>query len=50
VLAAAARLYVGAGFVLISEEAHHSFGVDLVGQIYELDLTNSPEPLTRGDN
>lgn len=50
VLAAAARLYVAAGFVLISEEPHHSFGVDLVGQIYELNLTNpSPKPPRDGD-
>jgi GNAT superfamily N-acetyltransferase len=40
VLAAAARLYVAAGFVLTSEEPHQSFGVDLVGRIYELDLTD----------
>jgi len=27
-----------AGFRLTAERAHHSFGVDLVGQTYELDL------------
>jgi GNAT superfamily N-acetyltransferase len=37
-LVAARRIYVAAGFTLISEEPHHSFGVDLTGQFYELDL------------
>jgi GNAT superfamily N-acetyltransferase len=37
-LAAARHLYLERGFVLIAEEQHHSFGVDLVGQTYELDL------------
>lgn len=41
VLVAAARLYLTAGFTLVEEEPHHSFGVDLVGQFYELDLASS---------
>jgi GNAT superfamily N-acetyltransferase len=38
VLTAAARIYLKAGFVLTSSEAHHSYGADLVGQTYELTL------------
>lgn len=38
-LTAAHRIYQGAGFVLMKEEPHHSFGHDLVGQEWELDLT-----------
>ena len=34
----AGRIYVERGFVLTAEEPQHSFGVDLVGQTYELDL------------
>jgi GNAT superfamily N-acetyltransferase len=37
-LVAARRIYLAAGFVLTGEEPHHSFGVDLVGQTYELEL------------
>ena len=38
-LVAARAVYLARGFRLVGEEPHHSFGVDLVGQTYELDLT-----------
>jgi len=38
VLASARRIYQATGFKLVSEEKHHSFGKDLVGQIWELKL------------
>ena len=38
VLADARRIYEKAGFQLIEEEAHHSFGQDLVGQVWARDL------------
>jgi GNAT superfamily N-acetyltransferase len=38
VLAAARSLYHARGFRLFAEERHHSYGADLVGQFYELDL------------
>jgi GNAT superfamily N-acetyltransferase len=37
-LVAARQVYLRRGFTLIKEEPHHSFGVDLVGQTYHLDL------------
>ncbi|MFZ3492542.1 GNAT family N-acetyltransferase [Streptomyces sp. 5.8] len=37
-LVAARGIYLAAGFRLVEEEPHHSFGADLVGQVYELDL------------
>jgi DNA-binding MarR family transcriptional regulator/GNAT superfamily N-acetyltransferase len=38
VLGAARAIYVDAGFTLDREEPHHSFGHDLVGQFWSLDL------------
>jgi DNA-binding MarR family transcriptional regulator/GNAT superfamily N-acetyltransferase len=38
ILSAAHHIYRDAGFRLVSEQPHHSFGVDLVAQTWELDL------------
>jgi DNA-binding MarR family transcriptional regulator/N-acetylglutamate synthase-like GNAT family acetyltransferase len=38
ILVAARDIYQRAGFVRVAEEKHHSFGVDLVGETWELKL------------
>jgi GNAT superfamily N-acetyltransferase len=37
-LAAARQIYLSRGFKLVCEEAHRSYGAELVGQVYELAL------------
>jgi GNAT superfamily N-acetyltransferase len=37
-LTVARRIYTSRGFALTDEQPHHSFGVDLIGQTYELAL------------
>lgn len=40
VLTAARKLYVRAGFTLVAEKSHHSYGADLVGQDWRLPLVD----------
>ncbi|MFI0979525.1 GNAT family N-acetyltransferase [Streptomyces sp. NPDC021093] len=42
VLTAARKIYQRAGFVLVAEEPHRSYGADLVGQDWRLDLAAGP--------
>lgn len=37
-LEAARSIYLKRGFELVEEKPHHSFGVELVGEVYEIDL------------
>jgi GNAT superfamily N-acetyltransferase len=38
ILHSARRIYEDAGFRLTKEERHHSFGHDLVGQVWDLEI------------
>jgi hypothetical protein len=38
-LLAARGIYAAAGYRLVASEPHHSFGHDLVGETWNLDLT-----------
>ncbi|SMQ16458.1 transcriptional regulator, MarR family with acetyltransferase activity [Streptomyces sp. Ag82_O1-12] len=43
ILGSARRIYQRHGFVLVAEKPHHSFGRDLTGQDWRLDLYATPE-------
>jgi DNA-binding MarR family transcriptional regulator/GNAT superfamily N-acetyltransferase len=47
ILHAARHIYLDQGFKLVKEERHHSFGKDLVGQYWELDLEAKQRPAER---
>ena len=38
ILTAARGIYARAGFKLVAEEPHHSFGVDLIGETWDINL------------
>jgi GNAT superfamily N-acetyltransferase len=44
VLSSARRIYQAFGFTLVGEDPHHSFGHDLVGQHWTLDLAAARTP------
>jgi DNA-binding MarR family transcriptional regulator/GNAT superfamily N-acetyltransferase len=46
ILIAARKIYQSAGFQLVAEEPHRSFGKELVGQTWTLDLTRERPPST----
>jgi GNAT superfamily N-acetyltransferase len=41
VLVSARRIYEAAGFTMVEQEPHHSFGQHLVGQVWELPLDDT---------
>jgi DNA-binding MarR family transcriptional regulator/N-acetylglutamate synthase-like GNAT family acetyltransferase len=43
-LTSARKIYLAAGFKLVRQEKHHSFGKDLVGQTWDLDLSKGGKP------
>lgn len=45
-LTAARHVYLDAGFALVAEETHHSFGVQLTGQTYQLELQTDRQERT----
>lgn len=47
-LAAARTIYLQRGFTLVSEEQHSSFGVELIGQVYERALRPAADREERG--
>jgi GNAT superfamily N-acetyltransferase len=44
VLLAARGIYVAAGYTLVGTEAHHSFGHELVGEVWEMPLVAGAVP------
>jgi hypothetical protein len=41
ILVSARRIYQAAGFTLVDEQPHHSFGKDLIAQTWALNLTGT---------